>query len=102
MLLEFEDKVIMAKFPNLHFLAFSTEPWTLTACKGLAVNPSISYVYVECNNGEQYVIATQRCDHYKAFFKKMGGMKSVKTVGEGLQSVVLENPLNGKPVKVCF
>jgi isoleucyl-tRNA synthetase len=89
------------KCPNLNFLVFSTEPWTLTGCQGIAVSPNVNYSIVECSNGEQYVIASQRYTHYKEEFKKLGEFSMIKTMGDQLEGYKVRDPVLGKEIIVC-
>lgn len=64
-----QDHTITVKFEvenekNTYFLAWTTTPWTLISNLALAVNKDIDYVKVKDINGETYILAKQRLEHY--------------------------------------
>jgi len=97
-----KDETLAQKYPNLHFIAFNTEPWTLTGCQGIALHPLMNYSIIECSNGEQYIMASQRYIAHKAFLKKRGAKTSMRIVGDYFRDVVVEDPLSKREIKVCF
>ncbi|MEX2573392.1 MAG: isoleucine--tRNA ligase, partial [Balneolaceae bacterium] len=62
---ETQDPSIYVKFPldadpKVHFLAWTTTPWTIISNMALAVNPDIDYVKVKVTEGEEtefYIVA---------------------------------------------
>src|SRR5579862_1122967 len=55
-------------------LAWTTTPWTLPSNLAVAVGPDITYVTVEAEDGERYVLAK---DRLKAYEKELAGAKPV-------------------------
>ena len=58
-------------------LAWTTTPWTLPSNLAVAVGPDITYVTVEAEDGERYVLAK---DRVKAYEKELAGAKTVAEV----------------------
>jgi isoleucyl-tRNA synthetase len=58
-------------------LAWTTTPWTLPSNLAVAVGPDITYVTVEAEDGERYVLAK---DRLKAYEKELAGAKPVAEV----------------------
>lgn len=57
-----KEKSAIAKFiipneENTYFLAWTTTPWTLPSNVALCVHPDETYVKVEAENGEKYILA---------------------------------------------
>jgi len=75
------NEALMKQYPNLHFIVFTTEPWTLTASQGVSLHPSINYSIIECDNGEQYVVATQFYIKHKPALKKMAAKTQMRVLG---------------------
>jgi isoleucyl-tRNA synthetase len=68
---ETQDPSIYVKFPldadpNVHFLAWTTTPWTIVSNMALAVNPGLEYVKIKVAEGEKtefYILAKGCLDH---------------------------------------
>ena len=68
---ETQDPSIFVKFPldadpNVHFLAWTTTPWTIVSNMALAVNPDLDYVKIKVSEGEKteyYILAEGCLDH---------------------------------------
>jgi isoleucyl-tRNA synthetase len=58
-------------------LAWTTTPWTLPSNLAVAVGPDISYVTVETEDGERYVLAEARL---KAYEKELGGYRKLNSL----------------------
>ncbi len=56
-------------------LAWTTTPWTLPSNLAVAVGPDITYVTVEAEDGERYVLAK---DRLKAYEKELAGARTVE------------------------
>ena len=52
------DGALLAKYPGLNFLVWTTTPWTLISNTAAAVNPEVDYVVASDNNGEHFVLAS--------------------------------------------
>ena len=96
------EALLRGKCPNLHFIVFNTEPWTLTACKGIAVHPQINYVVLETAKTEHYIMASQRYEHHKAELKKIGAVPIMRCLGEFFLDMRVKDPLLGKEIPVCY
>ncbi len=77
-----EDPAITVKLkdrddPNIHYLIWTTTPWTLPSNKALAVNPEIHYSLLELDTNECVWLATDRIDHYQKFLPKFSIISSV-------------------------
>ncbi len=94
--------MLQAQFPNLYFVAFTTEPWTITSCKGIAVHPMVNYSLIQAKNGESFMIATQRYNQYKSYFDQIGGKKMLSMVGEQFVNFKILDPLSNKTLKIVF
>jgi len=57
-------------------LAWTTTPWTLPSNLAVAVGPDITYVTVEAENGERYVLAENRLPAYE---KEFGGARKLNS-----------------------
>ncbi len=62
---EVEENSIYVKFKakdeeNLYYLVWTTTPWTLPSNVALAVNPDITYVKVQVESGEKYILCKDR------------------------------------------
>lgn len=57
-------------------LAWTTTPWTLPSNLAVAVGPDITYVTVETEDGERYVLAEARL---KAYEKELGGHRKLNS-----------------------
>jgi isoleucyl-tRNA synthetase len=57
-------------------LAWTTTPWTLPSNLAVAVGPDISYVTVETEDGERYILAEQRL---KAYEKELAGARKLRS-----------------------
>ena len=55
-------------------LAWTTTPWTLPSNLAVAVGPDITYVTVETEDGERYILAKNRLKSYQ---KELAGAKTV-------------------------
>jgi isoleucyl-tRNA synthetase len=63
-------------------LAWTTTPWTLPSNLAVAVGPDITYVTVEAEDGERYILAQ---DRLKAYEKELAGARVVaETRGQEL------------------
>ncbi|MGH3250713.1 MAG: isoleucine--tRNA ligase, partial [Trebonia sp.] len=63
-------------------LAWTTTPWTLPSNLAVAVGPDITYVTVEAEDGERYILAKNRLAAYE---KELAGATTVaETSGRGL------------------
>ncbi len=68
---ETQDPSIFVKFPldadpNVHFLAWTTTPWTIVSNMALAVNPKLDYVKIKVTEGDQeefYILAEGCLEH---------------------------------------
>jgi isoleucyl-tRNA synthetase len=58
-------------------LAWTTTPWTLPSNLAVAVGPDITYVTVEAEDGERYILAAERVGAYE---KELAGAKTVAEV----------------------
>ena len=58
-------------------LAWTTTPWTLPSNLAVAVGPDITYVTVETEDGERYILAKNRLKSYQ---KELAGAKAVAEV----------------------
>jgi len=65
---EIQDPSIFVKFPldadpNVHFLAWTTTPWTIISNMALAVNPKLDYVKIRitADDKTQYYILAEKC-----------------------------------------
>ena len=58
-------------------LAWTTTPWTLPSNLAVAVGPDITYVTVEAEDGERYILAAERLAAYE---KELAGAKTVAEV----------------------
>jgi Isoleucyl-tRNA synthetase len=81
---------------------FTTEPWTITACKGLAVHPMVNYSLIHTKNGESYLIATQRYEKHRSFFDKLGGKKMMSMQGDQFGDFTVVDPLTNRNLRVVF
>ena len=97
-----QDEVIIAKCPNLNFVVFHTDLWTLTGCKGIAVNPNLRYFIAGGDDGEQYLIAAERYPQYEKAFKKLGIRASMEVSGTLFLGYKVKDPLYGKEIPVCL
>jgi isoleucyl-tRNA synthetase len=68
---ETQDPSIYVKFPldadpNVHFLAWTTTPWTIVSNMALAVNPKLDYVKIKVIDGDKtefYILAEGCLEH---------------------------------------
>ena len=59
-------------------LAWTTTPWTLPSNLAVAVGPDITYVTVETDDGERYILAEQRLPAYE---KELAGARKLNSFG---------------------
>jgi len=90
-----QDPAITLKFKskkdsNTFFLAWTTTPWTLPSNLALAVGKDLDYHVVENErNGEQYILAAGRLEHYRTLLKlELNVLKTLK--GEELLGMAYE------------
>jgi isoleucyl-tRNA synthetase len=59
-------------------LAWTTTPWTLPSNLAVAVGPDITYVTVETDDGERYILAEERLPAYE---KELAGARKLNSFG---------------------
>ncbi|MEK6828598.1 MAG: isoleucine--tRNA ligase [Nanoarchaeota archaeon] len=93
--LDRKDTSAYFKMPSKDFslLVWTTMPWTLFGNRAVCVNPKMQYVVVE-HNGENLLLAESRLSLLENYSVKQ------KMLGEELEGLEYENPLNGESWKV--
>ena len=83
-----DDPAVICAFPlkgedKVHFIAWTTTPWTLPSNLALCVNPTMMYVKVkDVASGDVYILMEKRlCQLYP----ELSGDKDSKKYKEGLK-----------------
>jgi len=83
-------------YPNAKVLLWTEDCWKLEGAKGVAFNPTISYLLVKHNN-EYLILAEKRLGEFIARVGN-GKAESFKTLlvlsGQSLNGMIVRNPLN--------
>ncbi len=81
------DQSVFVEFPavgeDVHFLVWTTTPWTLPANLAIAINPDVEYAYVRYQRGDATrvgVLATALAERVLKEKAKLDGFETVKTV----------------------
>ncbi len=77
-----EDPAVTIKFsdredPSIHYLAWTTTPWTLPSNLALAVHPDVDYCLLETASAEKVVMAESRISEYA---KQLTDAKVIKRI----------------------
>ena len=80
-----------------------TEPWTLTSCRGIAINPHINYTLVHTKSKETYIISTNRFEaHRDLFKKKLAGESYMRFMGEDFKKLEIEDLFSSRTINICL
>ena len=81
-------------------IAYTTEPWTLTAIQALAMNPSISYTIYSLPSGEFLVLSSEAFEKNKEYIRGMGGRFWMQTIGNDFLGLKVKDPLTQKTIPI--
>lgn len=96
-----DNDLMRDQFPDLYFIAFCPELWSLQGMEALSIHPRIVYSIVMIGN-EFYIIGKQRIHVHKNNLRSINkGFKIIKNVmGEELSSIKVENFLTKKTKEI--
>jgi len=62
----------------------------------------MNYTIIECENNEQYVVATQFYIKHKPILKKLAAKSQMRVLGSFFGEMQAQSPVNSKTLRVCY
>lgn len=81
---------------------WTTTPWTLPANEAVALNPMLSYVLIECDQKDQYLIAEDLLPAVIARYKVENTRMLGREKGEAFAGLTLHHPFYDKEVPIIL
>lgn len=104
-----DEKKFLANIPDaekgsgtISVPIWTTTPWTLPANEGVALNPLLNYVLVECDNKERLLIAEDLLANVLQRYQVANHRVLGSTLGEKLQGLLLQHPFYDKQVPIVL
>lgn len=90
------------KDKSIHFVIWTTTPWTLPANLGIALNPAYTYDFLEMEDGEVWVIANKLVETVMPAIGQTPQKVLYQAKGQELENLVCQHPFYDRDSRVIL